>query len=214
MVGGHGKIAMHLHPLLVQGGHLPIALARREDYRDELKQAGAELRLLDIENSTVDDFAAAFAGCDAVVFAAGGGSDGSVERKRTVDFEGAVKTITAAQQAGISRVVQISAMGVDNPVSEDAGEVWAAYVDAKRDADIALRDSGLQWTIIRPGALTDDSPTGKVTVGPEVERGEITRGDVASLVAAALATESSIGTQWEAINGDTPISDAVRGISA
>lgn len=214
VVGGHGKIAMLLHPILVAGGHQPVALARSEEYRSDLDRVGAQLRLLDIENSQVEDYVAAFAGCDAVVFAAGGGPDGNKDRKKTVDLGGSLASIDAAQRAGVRRFVQISAMGVDEPLPEDTGDVWAAYVEAKRDADTALRDSGLQWTIIRPGALTDEAATGAVTVGDTVDRGEITRADVAALVAAALATDSTIGTQWEAINGDTPIGDAVRGISA
>lgn len=214
VVGGHGKIAMLLHPILVAAGHQPVALARSEEYRSDLDRVGAQLRLLDIENSEVEDYVAAFAGCDAVVFAAGGGPDGNKDRKKTVDLGGSLASIDAAQRAGVRRFVQISAMGVDEPLPEDTGDVWAAYVEAKRDADTALRDSGLQWTIIRPGALTDEAATGAVTVGDTVDRGEITRADVAALVAAALATDSTIGTQWEAINGDTPIGDAVRGISA
>jgi uncharacterized protein YbjT (DUF2867 family) len=145
------------------------------------------------------------------VFAAGGGPDGNVERKRTVDLEGSLKSIEGARQAGIQRFVQISAIGVDDPLPPDTGDVWRAYVEAKRDADAALRESGLAWTILRPGRLTDDPPTGRVALGPDVARGEVTRADVAAVVAVVLDTPDSAGRQWNLVNGDTPVEAAVRG---
>ena len=111
-------------------------------------------------------FAAAFGRCDVVVFAAGGGADGDIERKRTVDLEGSLKSIEGARLAGVRRFVQVSAIGVDDPLPDDTDDVWRAYVEAKRDADAALRASDLDWTIIRPGRLTDDPATGLVSLGP------------------------------------------------
>ncbi|UUZ59961.1 NAD(P)H-binding protein [Nocardioides sp. B-3] len=165
VVGGNGQIARLLHPLLVERGHTPIALVRSEAHRNRLEAMGAAVRLLDIEHSTPGDFNAAFAGAHAVLFAAGGGPDGNIERKRTVDLEGALKSIEGARQAGISRFVRVSAIDVDEPVPDSASPVWRAYVEAKRDADAALRDSGLDWTIIRPGRLTDDEGTGSGRAG-------------------------------------------------
>jgi uncharacterized protein YbjT (DUF2867 family) len=210
VVGGHGKVARHLHPLLVAAGHTPVALVRREEYRSELEDLGAEVRLLDIEREDAAGFARAFEGCHAVVFAAGGGPDGNIERKRTVDLEGSLKSIEGARQAGISRFVQVSAIGVDNPLPPDTDPVWRAYVEAKRDADAALRASGLDWTIIRPGLLTDDPGTGRVALGPDVERGEIPRADVAAVLAAVIDTGAGIGAQWNLVSGETPIDEAVR----
>ncbi|MBA3781956.1 MAG: SDR family oxidoreductase [Nocardioides sp.] len=212
IVGGHGNVARHLHPLLVAAGHQPVALVRRDAYRAELEGLGAEVRLLDIEKGDAIAFARAFEGCHAVVFAAGGGPDGDIERKRTVDLGGALKTIEGAQQAGISRVVQISAIGVDEPVA-DVEPVWKAYVEAKRDADTALRDSGLDWTIIRPGRLTDDEPTGLVQLADRTGRGEIPRADVAAVVAAVLDTGAGIGAQWDLVGGATPVAEAVSALS-
>ncbi len=107
-------------------------------------------------------YAAALSGCDAVVFAAGGGADGNIERKRTVDLGGSLKAIKAAGLAGVGRFVQVSSIGVDDPLPDDTAPVWKAYVEAKRDADLALRTSDLDWTILRPGRLTDDPGTGLV----------------------------------------------------
>jgi uncharacterized protein YbjT (DUF2867 family) len=209
IVGGHGKIARLLIPLLVDRGHLPVALVRNPDYAAELEGMGAEVTILDIEQASADDFAEAFTGADGVVFAAGGGPDGNVERKRTVDLGGSVKSIDAATTTGARRFVQISAISVDAPVSPDAGEVWTAYVEAKRDADIALRGSDLDWTIVRPGGLTDDEPTGRITLAGKVDRGQIPRADVAALIAAVLDDPATIGKQWEVVGGDTPIPDAI-----
>ena len=210
IVGGNGQVARHLHPILVRAGHAPVALVRKEGYRSELEDLGAEVRLLDIEREHASAFAAAFDGCDAVVFAAGGGPDGNAERKRTVDLEGSLKSIEGARTAGIRRFVQVSAINVDNPLPDDTSEVWRAYVEAKRDADAALRDSELDWTIIRPGGLTDDPGTGAVSLGPDIPRGSIPRADVAALLAEVVSVEGSIGRQWNLVGGDTPIAEAVQ----
>src|SRR6478735_7131652 len=210
IVGGHGQVALHLLHVLRRAEHTPVALVRTEDYRDELEARGAEVRLLDIERQDAGDFAAAFEGCDAVVFAAGGGPDGNIERKRTVDLEGSLKSIEGARQAGITRFVQISAIGVDDPLLADTGDVWRAYVEAKRDADTALRASDLDWTILRPGRLTDDPGTGRVALGPEVARGEVPRQDVAAVTAAVLDEDATVGQQWNLVGGDVPVAEAVR----
>ncbi|MFE6508003.1 NAD(P)H-binding protein [Nocardioides sp. NPDC057767] len=212
IVGGHGKVALHLHPILAAAGHTPVALVRSESYRAELEALGAEVGLLDIENQDADGFAAAFAGCDAVVFAAGGGPDGNKERKRTVDLEGSTKSIAGARAAGIKRFVQVSAISVDEPVPADAGEVWKAYVEAKRDADIALRDSDLEWTILRPGGLTDEPATGRVKLAPKLDRDTIPRADVAAVIAAVIDDDATVGKQWELVSGDASIDEAIAAV--
>ncbi len=209
IVGGNGQIARHLIPQLVAAGHQPVALVRNPTYKHDLEQLGAQVRMLDLEQDQQEHFAAAFAECDAVVFTAGGGPDGNIERKRTVDLGGSVNSIAAAKATGIDRFVQVSAIGVDRPIPDDAEPVWRAYVEAKRDADSALRDSGLDWTIIRPGRLTDADGSGSVTLAETVERGEIPRADVAAVIVAALDTPSSIGRQWELVGGQTPVEEAV-----
>ena len=191
-------MARHLLVELRRTEHTPVALVRREEYRADLESRGAEVRLLDIEQQDADGFAEAFEGCDAVVFAAGGGPDGNKERKRTVDLEGSLKSIAGAGPAGIRRFVQVSAINVDEPLPEDTDEVWRAYVEAKRDADAALRASDLDWTIIRPGRLTDDAgDRARVRSGPDVDRGDVTRADVAAVVAAVLDVDSSVGPPVE-----------------
>ena len=209
IVGGNGKIARHVIAQLAADGHQPVALVRNPAYKHDLEQLGAHVSMLDIEQDEVHHFAAAFAECDAVVFSAGGGPDGNIDRKRTVDLGGSLKSIEAARQAGIDRFVQISAINVDRPVPDDAQPVWRAYVEAKRDADAALRDSGLDWTILRPGRLTDDDGTGLVNLGEDVGHGEIPRADVAAVVVAVLDNPASIGRQWNLVGGQTPVDEAV-----
>lgn len=210
IVGGHGKVARHLIPILTGRGHTVVATARSEDHLIALARLGAQPVRLDIENSTEADFAAAFEGCDAVVFTAGGGPDGNIERKRTVDLGGSLKSIAGAQAAGVKRLVQVSAWRVDDAPDPANGEVWAAYVAAKSEADAALRESGLDWTILRPGGLTDDAPTGRIIVAPEVSRGTITRADVAHAIADCLDQPATIGHQWELMEGETPVLRALQ----
>ncbi|HXH77772.1 SDR family oxidoreductase [Nocardioides sp.] len=211
IVGGNGQIARLLHPLLVARGHTPVALVRSESYRNRLEATGAAVRLLDIEHSTAGDFAGVFEDTDTVIFLAGGGPDGDIERKRTVDLEGSLKSIEAARETGIRRFVQVSAINVDEPVPDSASPVWRAYVEAKRDADAALRDSGLDWTIIRPGLLTDDPGTGLVELGQDVSRAEVPRADVAAVIAEVVDSGAGIGAQWDLVSGDTSVADAVAG---
>lgn len=212
IVGGHGQVARHLLVELRRSDMDAVALVRNEGYRDEIEHRGAEMRLLDIERADVADFATAFDGCTAVVFAAGGGPDGNLERKRTVDLEGSLKSVEAAKQVGIRRFVQVSAIGVDDPLPPDTGEVWRAYVEAKRDADVALRDSGLDWTIIRPGRLTDEPATGRVAIGSDVRRGDIPRADVAAVLAAVIDDLATVNRQWNLVSGDVPVAEAIRAV--
>lgn len=209
IVGGHGQIALHLIEQLRARDHDVVALIRNDAHTSDVEQRGATARRLDIEQQDADAFASVFDGCDAVVFAAGGGPDGNIGRKRAVDLEGALKSVEGARIAGIRRFVQVSAIGVDLPLPEDTDDVWRAYVEAKRDADVALRESGLDWTIVRPGKLTDDPARGTVTLGDSVARGEVPRADVAAVLAEILHTGAGIGRQWDLVTGETPVDEAV-----
>ncbi len=214
VVGGHGKIARLLAPLLVARGDEVVPLVRRQEHADELAALGTRPALLDIEAADDDDFTAAVRGADAVVFAAGAGPDGRADRKRTVDLEGSLKAQAGALAAGVRRFVQVSAIGVDEPIRDDTSAVWAAYVVAKRDADEALRDSGLDWTILRPGGLTDDPGTGRVHLAEHVGRAQVPRADVAAVLAAVLADDATVGHQWELVSGSTPVPEALARATA
>ena len=191
-----------------------VGIVRNDDHAEDVYRLGGEGVTLDVEKATVEQLAAAFAGSDAVIFTAGAGAGSGVERKRTVDYGGSVKSAQAASAAGVRRFVQVSAWGVDAPLGPDTDPTWRAYVEAKRDADAELRASGLDWTILRPGGLTFDEGTGLVTLGESVPQGRIPREDVARLIAVCLDEPGSIGRTWEVVSGDTPIEDAVRSAAA
>ena len=213
IVGGHGRIGLLTASALDKQGHVVRSLIRSTDQGAEIEATGAVPYLLDIEGSDAGDFADAFDSSDAVVFTAGGGADGNAERKRTVDLEGSLKSIEAAQRSGIRRFVQISAMGVDEPLPDDTDPVWRAYVEAKRDADAALRASDLDWTIIRPGRLTDGPATDAVRMGTSLPSGEIARADVAAVIVAVLEDDSTIGHQFDLTSGEASISDAIASLA-
>jgi uncharacterized protein YbjT (DUF2867 family) len=206
VAGGHGKIGMRLLGLLADRGHRARGLVRNPNHATELHDVGAEAVLCDIEER--DDISDCVRDADAVVFAAGAGPGSGPERKRTVDYAGAVKLIEAAKENGIDRYVIVSAISVDRP--EEWSDQMRPYYDAKRDADQAVLESGLSYTIVRPGGLTDDPGTGLVKVGTDLGRGEIPREDVAATLLAVLETPSAIGKTFELVSGDTPIEEAIR----
>ncbi|WP_062519192.1 SDR family oxidoreductase [Demequina silvatica] len=214
VVGGSGKVARRLIPILLHRDHEVVAFARRDEQLQTLADLGAIARRLDIENADEPDFAAVFGGCDAIVFAAGGGPDGNASRKRTVDLEGSLKSIAAAKRRGIKRFVQVSAMGVDADPDPERGDVWTAYVYAKREADIELRKSGLAWTILRPGILTDGPGTGCITIGEKVQPYSIPRVDVAQTIASCISRPKTAGHQWEIITGPHPIGTVLDELTA
>lgn len=207
IAGGHGKIALLLHPMLVNNGHSVKGLIRKPEQADDLHKAGAEPVLCDIENE--DDISDAVGDADAVVFAAGAGPGSGAERKWTVDRDGAIKLIEAARANGITRYIMISAMGLDKP---RGSEVFRVYQKAKAEADEALRKSGLDYTIIKPGRLTDEPGTGMVSLAAELPRGEIPREDVAAVIAGVLELPETSGLTFDLISGRTPIDEALNQI--
>jgi uncharacterized protein YbjT (DUF2867 family) len=184
-------------------------LIRKPEQADDLVEAGVEPVLCDLEGD--GDVAAAIHGADAVVFAAGAGPGSGAERKWTLDYGGVVKLIKAAKKEGAGRYVIVSSMGAANPPAEGGG-VFGEYLRAKAKADRELEASGLDHTIVRPGGLTDDPPTGKVTIGQGLDRGQIPRADVVEVLAAVLPAHSALGKAFELVSGETPIEEAVAGL--
>ena len=202
IAGGHGKIARLLEGLLVNRGDMAIGLIRNPDHADDLSAVGAEPVVCDMEE--LEDLSECCAGADAVVFAAGAGPGSGPERKGTVDLGAAVKLM----KAGVQRYVMVSAISAGRP--EEWSDQMRPYYEAKADADNRLLESGLDYTIVRPGGLTDDPGTGLVEVGTDLERGNIPRDDVAAVLLSVLETPSSIGKTFELVSGDTPVEEAVR----
>ena len=187
-----------------------VALIRNPDHADEVKQAGAEPALVDLEQASEDEVATAIGGSDAVVFAAGAGPGSGSARKETMDYGGAVKLIAAAKQAGVGRYVIVSSMGANPDATGD--ETFTVYLRAKGRADDAVRASGLDATVVRPGGLTNDAGTGRVRLGEKLPRGQVTRDDVAAVLVAVLDSPSTIGRTADLIGGDTPIAEAVAAL--
>ncbi|MEE8601554.1 SDR family oxidoreductase [Euzebya tangerina] len=207
IAGGHGQIALHLSRIMSGRGHQVSGLIRSEDQRADLSEVGAESVLLDLEAADADEYATAIAGADAVVFAAGAGPGSGAARKETVDYEAAVKLRDAALRAGVDRYVMVSAMGTDDPPEGD--DVFEVYLRAKARADEAVMDSDLAWTIVRPGRLTDDPATGTVSLARHVDRGAVTREDVALVLAAMLTEPRTAGHIAELVGGPIPIEQAI-----
>ena len=210
IAGGHGQIALRLAKVLSQRGDEVIGLIRNPDHTDDVRQAGAEPVVVDLENASDADVAQAIAGSDAVVFSAGAGPGSGSARKETMDYGGAVKLIAAAEQAGVRRYVIVSSMGAN---ADTPGEdTFSVYLRAKGRADDAVRASGLDATVVRPGSLTNDAGTGRVRLGGNLPGGRVTRDDVAAVLAAVLEAPNTIGKTVDLIGGDMPIAEAVRAI--
>lgn len=208
IVGGHGKIGLRLVRLLADRGDSPRGIIRKTEQAHDLEEIGAEPIVLDIEN--VDDISDALAGADAVVFAAGAGPGSGPARKRTVDYGGAVKLAEGCIVKGIRRYVMVSSIGSNRP--ETWSDQMRPYQEAKAEADKFVIEADLDYTIIRPGGLTDDPGTGKVQIAERVEYGSVTRDDVAAVIAECLVADNTIGKAFDLLNDGTPISEAVRAL--
>ncbi|MEQ8842064.1 MAG: SDR family oxidoreductase [Acidimicrobiales bacterium] len=207
IVGGHGSIARLLTPLLSTRGCTVRGLVRDETQFGDLRDDGAEPVLCDLESASDDDIDDALDGSDVVVFAAGAGPDSGPERKKSLDRDGAIASVRSAVRVGADRFLIISSMGADDPPQDD--ENFSVYLRAKAEADDAVREATIDGTIIRPGALTDDEPTGRVRIGGSVGRGEIPRADVAAVLAAVIDTGRGRNVTFEVIGGETSVAEAV-----
>jgi cytosine deaminase len=194
IAGGHGQIALRLAKVLLRRGDEAVALIRNPDHANEMRQAGAEPAVVDLEQASEEDVAQAIAGSDAVVFAAGAGPGSGPARKETMDYGGAVKLIAAAKQARVGRYVIVSSMGADPNTPGD--DTFSVYLRAKGKADDAVRGSGLDATVVRPGGLTNDVGTGRVNLGGSLPRGRVPRDDVAAVLVAVLTRRTQSARPW------------------
>ncbi|MFG2890022.1 SDR family oxidoreductase [Streptomyces sp. NPDC048248] len=215
IAGGHGQIALRLERLLAGRGDEVAGMIRRPEQAGDLLAAGAEPVVCDLESASVEEVARHLQDADAAVFAAGAGPGSGIERKDSVDRGAASLFADAAEAAGVRRFLVVSSMGADREPPEGTDPVFAAYLRAKgaADADVRAR-AGLDWTILRPGRLTDAPGTGLVTLADATGRGEVTRDDVAATLAELLAEPGMIGRTLELINGDVPVAEAVRAVAA
>lgn len=204
VAGANGQIGQHLVRLLAENGHEVRAMIRSEDQTQLMSDLGGKPVVADLEGDISDTAE----GCDAVVFTAGGGPGSGDAKKETVDLGGAVKLLDSAQDHDARRYIMVSAMGAADP---DAGsEAMQPYLRAKARADEALRASGLDYTIVRPGSLTNEPGTGRVDAAESLgRRGEIPREDVAHAIVAALETQNTVGKTFELLSGNDAIEEAL-----
>lgn len=208
IVGGHGKVALLLAPLLVERGDDVTALIRNADHAPDVAVTGATPQVLDIETLDADAWTAAVDGYDAVVWSAGAGG-GNPARTRAVDHDAAVASIDACERAGVDRYVMVSYLGSRSDHGVDPSNPFFAYAEAKAAADAHLRSTGLAWTIVAPGRLNSAPPTGAIEVAPAPAGPDVTRADVAAVVAEVLHQPGTVGVTIPFTNGPTPIVEAV-----
>jgi uncharacterized protein YbjT (DUF2867 family) len=209
VIGGHGKVGLRLLLLLAQAGHRGRGVIRRAEQASDLETVGAQPVVCDVERG--DDLLPYVGAADAIVFAAGAGPGSGPERKRTVDYGAAVKSMEAASQLGVVRFVIVSSIGTHDV--DGASPAMRPYLQAKRDADDALKQSGLDWTIVKPGHLTDARGTGRVQVTRTFgRRGDVPRDDVALVLLECLQAPNTIGVEFELFEGDVPAREAVRSL--
>lgn len=212
IMGGHGKVALRLSQLLADQGHEVRSWIRNPDQSDDVRKTGATPVVLDLEQSSVEQMAAQLQGQDAVVWSAGAGG-GNPPRTYAVDRDAAIRSMEAAEQAGVKRYVMVSYIGSrpDHGVPPD--DSFFPYAEAKAAADEALRKSKLDWTILGPGRLTLDEPSGRITVDPPKEAStDTSRANVALVIAAALREPKTIRATIDFVDGDTPIVEALQGL--
>jgi uncharacterized protein YbjT (DUF2867 family) len=213
IAGAHGKIGQRLTGLLVARGDTVIGLIRNPDHAADVRSRGADPVVCDLEHATVEEIAAAVAGAEAVVFAAGAGAGSGAERKLTMDRDGAIKLLSATD-ADAPPYVIVSSVGAEKPPPESDDDVFSVYLRAKAQADAAVRASERPWTIVRPGGLTDDPGTGRVRIDTDPFRGQVTRDDVAEVLAAVLYDGRAVGRILYVNGGNEPIAEALDRVLA
>jgi nucleoside-diphosphate-sugar epimerase len=208
IAGGHGQIARKLAALLSQRGDRVRGLIRNPGHKAAVHATGADPVICDLEAAGAGAIAEAIEGADAVVFAAGAGPGSGTARKLTMDRDGAIKLLDAARAVDAPRYVIISSVGAESPPAGD--EPFSVYLQATAAADAAVAASDREWTIVRPGRLTDAPGTGRVRVQTDAFRGEVPRDDVAAVLAAVLAEPRCAGRTFYVNSGDDPVAQALE----
>jgi uncharacterized protein YbjT (DUF2867 family) len=212
IAGGHGQIALRLTKILAGDGHEVVGLVRNPAHEADVNAVGGQVAVLDLEKADVAAVAEVLAGADVAVFSAGAGAGSGAERKQTVDRGAALLFAEASERAGVRRHLQVSSMGADRVDDLDPNDVFTIYLRAKKEAEDDLRSRDLDWTILRPGALTNGPGTGKVQLADKVDRGSVPRDDVALVLAGLCDTPAAIGRTLELVSGDTPVSEALKNL--
>ncbi|MCZ0704152.1 uncharacterized protein YbjT (DUF2867 family) [Natronobacillus azotifigens] len=211
VVGANGQVGKHLVQFIQKSDYEVRSMIRKEEQAEYFKDLGAETALVDLEQD-VEAIAKAADGVDVIVFAAGSGPKTGKDKTIMVDLDGAVKTIEAAKTAGVKRFIMVSSFDTTREAIQEAPESFAPYVAAKHYADEWLKATDLDYTIIHPGGLTNDKGTGKVSAAEKVERGEIPREDVASVIFHSIKNSDTIKKEFQIVSGNTPVDEAVESL--
>ncbi len=206
IAGAHGQIGLRLVRLLAARGDEVVGLIRNPAHAEDITAAGGTPVVCDLENASAQQVADAIGAVEVAVFAAGAGPGSGVERKLTVDRDGAVKLLSATEAAA-ARYLIVSSVGAESPPSGD--DVFEVYLRAKAEADAAVIASNRAWVVIRPGPLTNDPGTGHVRLQTDPFRGAVTRDDVAAVLAEIVADRAVNHTILYLANGDTAIDQAL-----
>ncbi len=212
IAGGHGQIALRLTKLLASDGHEVVGLVRNPDHEGDITAAGGQAAVLDLEQTDSSAVAGVLAGADVAIFAAGAGPGSGTARKDTVDRGAAALFADASEQAGVRRHIQVGSMGADRADSLTDDDVFTVYLKAKWAAEEDLRRRDLDWTILRPGGLTNDPGTGRILLADKTGNGTISRDDVALVLAGLCDTPASIGRTLELVAGQTPAAEALKNL--
>jgi uncharacterized protein YbjT (DUF2867 family) len=212
IAGGHGQIALRLTKLLTDHGHEVVGLVRNPDHEADITAAGGQAAVLDLEQAEAAAVAGVLAGADVAIFAAGAGPGSGTARKDTVDRGAAALFADASEQAGVRRHIQVGSMGADRADSLADDEVFTVYLKAKWAAEEDLRRRDLDWTVLRPGGLTNEPGTGQVLLADKTGNGRISRDDVALVLAGLCDTPASIGRTLELVAGETPAAEALKNL--
>lgn len=215
LIGGHGKVGLLAAGTLRAAGYSVDSVIRNPDHGDDVRRAGGNPVVLNIESASVDALASAFTGARAVVFSAGAGG-GSPQRTRAVDYESAVRAMQAAEQAGVPRFVMVSYAGAATDVHRlDPTDSFYTYAKAKHDADAKLRESALDYTILGPGLLTLEPATAKIvrigTSGTDLpeDKRVTSRANVAEVIAHVVRTGAANRQTVDFYDGETPVAEAL-----
>ncbi|MDC3413869.1 SDR family oxidoreductase [Aquibacillus sp. 3ASR75-11] len=211
VVGANGQIGKHLVRFIQESEHEAKAMIRNQEQASYFKELGAETVIVDLERS-IEDIAKAAEGVDAIVFTAGSGPHTGKDKTILVDLDGAIKTIEAAKVASVKRFIMISSFDTRREAILNAPSSFKPYVAAKHYADEWLKSTDLDYTVIHPGALTNEKGTGKVNAATEVERGEVPREDIASVIFNSLVNNATIGKEFQVVSGNTSIKEALKSI--
>ncbi len=207
IIGSHGNVGKHIVSYLVKKGHEPFAMIRDESQSDEMKKLGGIPVVADLEK----DFSSAYERMDAVIFTAGSGAKTGPDKTIIIDQEAAMKSMDLAAKKGIKRYIMVSAIGAKNP---DAPGSIQHYFKAKAIADNHLMDSRLDYTIFRPGRLTNEPGKGTVELAKDMgKKGSTSRDDLALTIVESLSMPETYGKTIEILNGDTPIHEALTKMS-